>query len=178
MNSKIAEVFAAEGNIVQANTNFQNSLDLASKENSNRVLQQEEKVADFYNKSNQYDDEIKLRKESLKKTKDKNIKNENQFENLSDAIKSNEADSITSQKINYKIGNAYILKEDYKEAIPFLQKSIEDANEKEDIVIQKDATRKLSEVYATVGDYDKALKSYQDYVKLVDQSYIQKEQEI
>ncbi|MGB0879147.1 MAG: tetratricopeptide repeat-containing sensor histidine kinase [Polaribacter sp.] len=178
LNSKIAEVFAAEGNIVQANTNFQNSLDLASKENSNRVLQQEEKVADFYNKSNQYDDEIKLRKESLKKTKDKNIKNENQFENLSDAIKSNEADSITSQKINYKIGNAYILKEDYKEAIPFLEKSIKDANEKEDIVIQKDATRKLSEVYATVGDYDKALKSYQDYVKLVDQSYIQKEQEI
>ena len=38
-----------------------------------------------------------------------------------------EEDSITSQKINYKIGNAYILKEDYKEALPFLEKSKEDA---------------------------------------------------
>lgn len=168
LNSKIADVFAAEGNIEQADFRFQNSLNLASKENVNRALKEEEKVADFYNSNQRFDDEIKLRKESLKKAK------QNKFS----VKKPLETDSITSQKINYKIGTAYMLKEDYKEAIPFLKQSIEDADKKQDITIEKDATRKLSEVYATVGEYDKALKSYQDYVKLVDRAYIQKEQEI
>ena len=169
LNSKLADVFAAEGNVAQANIRFKNSLDLANKENVNRALKEEEKVANFYNSNRRFDDEIKLRKESLLKAeKNKTTKKKLNFQ----------PDSITSQKINYKIGTAYILKEDYNEAIPFLKKSIKDADEKEDIIIEKDATRKLSEVYASVGDYNKALKSYQSYVKLVDESYIRKEQEI
>ncbi|MGJ8745773.1 tetratricopeptide repeat-containing sensor histidine kinase [Polaribacter sp.] len=168
LNSKIANVFAAEGNISQANLRYKNALDLASKENISRSLVEEEKVADFYNKSNQLDSEIKLRKESLKKASSK----------ISSQGFTKERDSITSQKINYKIGNAYVQKENYDEAIPFLEKSIKDADKNEDIIIKKDATRKLSEVYATVGDYDKALKSYQEYVELVDESYVKKEQEI
>ncbi|MFK8059208.1 MAG: histidine kinase [Polaribacter sp.] len=170
LNSKIAQVFAAEGNIVQADFKFTNSLNLASKENVNRALKEEEKVADFYNDNRRYDDEIKLRKESLIKAESKNKSQKKLF-------KPN-ADSITSQKINYKIGSAYILKEDYKEAIPFLEKSIKDADDKEDYVVQKDATRKLSEVFASVGNYDEALKNYQKYVDLVDTLYIRKEQEI
>jgi tetratricopeptide (TPR) repeat protein len=171
LNSKIAEVLAADGKTVEANLQFNNSLDLASKENINRSLKEEEKVADFYNDNRQFDDEIKLRKKSLEKTKrERNAKKAKPF------ITS--PDSITSQKINYKIGNAYILKEDYKGAIPFLEESIKDANNKEDIVVQKDATRKISEVYAAVGDYDKALKSYQEYVELVDASYVKKQQEL
>ncbi|WP_343328948.1 tetratricopeptide repeat-containing sensor histidine kinase [Polaribacter staleyi] len=169
LNSKLATVFASEGNVAKANIQFKNSLNLAAKENINRALEEEEKVADFYNSNRLFDDEIKLRKESLIKA-ESNKTFQKKF-NL-------ESDSITSQKINYKIGNAYILKEDYKNAIPFLEKSKKDADEKKDITIEKDATRKLSEVYATVGEYDKALKSYQDYVKLVDAAYIQKEQEI
>ena len=168
LNSKLADVFAAEGNMEQANSRFQNSLNLAAKENVNRALKEEEKVADFYNSNRRFDDEIKLRKESLLKAK----------QNKLSPTKSKVNDSVTSQKINYKIGTAYVLKEDYKEAIPFLKQSIQDADKKQDIIVEKDATRKLSEVYATVGEYDKALKSYQDYVKLVDESYIQKEQEI
>ncbi|MCI2229140.1 histidine kinase [Polaribacter sp. MSW13] len=167
LNSKLADVFAAEGNMEQANIRFKNSLELASKENLNRALKEEEKVADFYNSNRRFDEEIKLRKESLKKAKlEKTTKNKSQ------------SDSITSQKINYKIGNAYFLKEDYNEAIPFLKESKKDANKNNDIIIEKDATRKISEVYATVGDYDNALKSYQEYVKLVDASYVKKEQEI
>ena len=170
LNSKLAEVFAAQGNISKANIQYENSLNLASKENVNRALKEEDKVANFYNSSNQFDNEIKLRKESLKKAEKESLsKNKKRLIG---------PDSITSQKINYKIGNAYILKEDYKEAIPYLEKSIKDSKEKEDIVIQKDATRKISEVFANLGEYDKALKNYQDYVNLVDKSYIKKEQEI
>ena len=168
LNSKIANVFASKGETNKAETLFKSSLDLAEKESTSRALEEEEKVADFYNSNKRFDDEIQLRKKSLIKAK----------EQQSNQKKSKEKDSITSQKINYKIGNAYILKEDYKEAIPFLQKSIEDAAFNEDIVVKKDATRKLSEVFATVGDYDNALKSYQEYVKLVDELYIKKEQEI
>jgi len=169
LNSKLAQVFAAQGNIQKADGYFRNSLKLASKENQKRSLKEKQKVADFYNKSQRYDEEIKLRKESLYEADDIVVEAEEK-----EAL----ADSITSQKINYKIGTAYIQKESYSEAIPFLKKSIKDANENEDLIIEKDATRKLSEVYATVGEYTKALKSYEDYVKLVDTLYSKKEQEI
>ncbi len=169
LNSKLAEVYAAKGNTQKADGYYQNSLKLASEENKNRSLKEQQKVADFYNKSKRYDEEIQLRKESLEEADDVVVEAEN---------KESLVDSITSQKINYKIGNAYIQKEAYKESIPFLKKSIEEADEKEDLIIQKDATRKLSEVYATVGDYTKALDSYEKYVKLVDTLYSKKEQEI
>ena len=168
LNSKIANVFAAQGKTNRAENLFKNSLNLAEKENLSRALEEEEKVADFYNKNSRFDEEIKLRKKSLIKSKRNEVSKR----------KSIKKDSITSQKINYKIGTAYILKEAYKEAIPFLQKSIKDANKNKDIVVEKDATRKLSESYATIGDYDNALKSYQGYVELVDVLYIKKEQEI
>ena len=169
LNSKLAEVFAARGNNKKADGFFQNSLKLASSENKKRSLKEQQKVADFYNSSRRYDDEIKLHKESLEEADDIIIEVED---------KESLVDSITSQKINYKIGNAYILKEDYNKSIPFLKKSIKEASEKEDLIIQKDATRKLSEVLATVGDYTKALDSYKEYVKLVDTLYSKKEQEI
>jgi len=72
LNSKLADVFAAEGNISKADIQFKNSLKLANDENINRALKEEEKVADFYNTNQRFDDEIKLRKESLLKAK-KNI---------------------------------------------------------------------------------------------------------
>lgn len=169
LNSKLAEVFAAQGNTQKADGYYKNSLKLASEENKKRSLKEQQKVADFYNKSQRYDEEIQLRKESLKEADDIVIETENN-ESL--------VDSITSQKINYKIGNAYMQKAEYEEAIPYLKKSIEDADKNEDLIIQKDATKRLSEVYETVGDYTKALKTYQDYVELVDSLYSRKEQEI
>jgi len=168
LNSKIATVFDAEGDVEQADAYYQNTLQLVSKENSKRVLNQQDKVANYYNKNRRFDDEIKLRKKSLLEAEKKN----------KTLKKKKIPTNVTSQKINYKIGNAYLLKEKYNKAIPFLKKSIVDAEINEDLVVKKDATRKLSEVYATVGEYTKALKSYQDYVKLVDKSYIKKAQEI
>ena len=87
-------------------------------------------------------------------------------------------DTITSQRINYKIANAYISQDKYNEAIPFLEKSIVEADSDDDLVVQKDATRKLSEVYKVKGDFTKALETYQTYVALVDSLYVRKEQEI
>ncbi|WP_439130585.1 tetratricopeptide repeat-containing sensor histidine kinase [Polaribacter sp.] len=166
LNSKIADVYAAQGQIAKAENSFINSMNLANKENPERALQEEEKVADFYNSNQRFDEEIKLRKKSLEKTK------------LQLSPRKIKEDSITTQKINYKIGNAYIQKEDYKAAIPFLEKSKKDANKNKDIVIAKDATRKISEAFANLGENEKALKNYKEYVALVDSLYIRKEQEI
>jgi len=44
--------------------------------------------------------------------------------------------------------------------------------------VQKDATRKLSEVYRYKGDFDKAFENYQKYGIIVDSLYVIKEQEI
>ncbi len=167
LNSNLAVAYAEEGRNLEADKLFKNSLELANKENINRSLKEQYKVADFYNKSRRYDEEIELRKESLKNT-------EGYVRKAKDSL----SDSITSQKINYKIGNAYFENEEYDEAINYLEKSINTAYIKEDLVIEKDATRRLSEVYATVGDYTKALASYEDYVRLVDKSYTKKQQEI
>ena len=49
---------------------------------------------------------------------------------------------------------------------------------KEDLIVKKDATRKLSEVYVDAGDYEKALSTYKEYTATVDELYIKREQEI
>lgn len=192
LNSKLGDVSAAEGKIKEANTRFSNSLDLASKENPFRSIEEKEKVANYFNTTQQFDKEIDLRKKTLIDAKTINdsletnqlnkttigtedVTNSGLFDITS---RNNLKNSINPQSINYKIGRAYVEKEDYNKAIPFLESSVKDADKNNDLVVKKDATRKLSEAYADVGDYDKALKNYREYVKLVDTLYNRKEQEI
>ncbi|RKR14097.1 tetratricopeptide repeat protein [Maribacter vaceletii] len=172
LNSKIADAYSSDNRSVEAEGFYTNSLELSEKQAPQRAIQEKEKVADFYNKKNRYDEEIKLRKESL-----------GELNSFGKVKKSKElggvlADSITSQRINYKIANAYVAQQKYEEAIPYLEKSIVEADVEDDLVVQKDATRKLSEVYKYKGDFGKALETYQEYVKVVDTLYVRKEQEI
>ncbi|WP_422081716.1 histidine kinase [Ulvibacterium sp.] len=172
LTSKIADAYANENRTLEAEGFYGNSLELARQQAPQRAIQEKEKVADFYNKKNRYDEEIQLRKKTLSELKE-----------ISSPVVDNnnligEADTITSQRINYKIANAYIAQDKYEEALPYLERSIVEADSEDDLVVQKDATRKLSEIYKYKGDYSKALESYQDYVALVDTLYIRKEQEI
>ena len=172
LNSKIAGAYAKDNRTVEAEGFFGNSLKLAEREAPQRAIQEKEKVADFYNQKNRYVEEIQLRKKSLSELKSIS---EPIVENKSVLI---EADTITSQRINYKIANAYISQDKYKQAIPYLEKSIVEADSDDDLLVQKDATRKLSEVFEYTGDFTKALETYQAYVAVVDTLYIRKEQEI
>jgi len=171
LNSKLGKVSFSQGKVQQATTYFDNSLNLASHENEQRSVVEKERVADFYNSNQQFDQEIALRKKNLSalETLDAEVLTENSL---------NEPDSLTTQKSNYKIAKAYVQQEKYDDAIPYLEKSISEANKKSDLIIEKDATRKLSEVYKTVGEYTKALETYQSYVDLVDKVYLNKEQQI
>lgn len=171
LNSKIATAYAKGNRLQEANAYFNNSLELSSGQAPQRAVQEKEKVADFYNKKNQFGQEIQLRKKSLEDLK-KIPKSE-----VADGV-SIENDSISAQRINYKIANAYIAQDKYDEAIPYLEESIKDADVDDDLLVRKDATRKLSEVYKYKGDYTKALETYQEYVAVVDTLYVRKEQEI
>ncbi|MFK7811512.1 MAG: histidine kinase [Maribacter sp.] len=172
LNSKIADAYANDDKSIEAEGYYGNSLKLAENEAPQRAIQEKEKVADFYNKKSRYDEEIQLRKKSLTEL---NSLPRPVVEKQSGIIN---ADTITTQRINYKIANAYIAQDDYEQAIPYLEKSILEADSDDDLIVQKDATRKLSEVYEYKGDFTKALETYQSYVSVVDTLYIRKEQEI
>ena len=171
LNSKIADAYAQDNKLMEAEAYYDNSLQLANKLAPKRALQEKEKVADFYNKKSQFNEEIAIRKNSLVELDKLNaFKNKRERQEL--------GDTITTQRINYKIANAYIAQDKYSEAIPYLERSIVEADSEDDLVVQKDATRKLSEVYEYKGNFDKALQTYQSYVTLVDTLYVRKEQEI
>lgn len=167
LNSKIAQVYSDKGEQEEAEVFFNTSLELANTQNKKRGIEEKLKVADFQSKNNNILSEIELRKEALEDIND--IESDSLFDNES---------ALTPQKQNYKIGSAYALQQDFANAIPYLKKSIEEADSKEDLVVQKDATRKLSEIYRDAGEFDKALSAYQSYVELVDKLYSKKEQEI
>ena len=167
LNSKIAQIYDAKGESQKAKGYFNESLKLAKTQNKKRSVEEKVKVADFQNNLSDYSNEIEIRKEALDEINE--IETDSVFDNES---------ALTPQKQNYKIGNAYALQKDYKNAIPYLEKSIEEADDKEDLIVQKDATRKLSEVFRDAGKFDKARIAYDHYVELVDQVYLKKEQDI
>jgi hypothetical protein len=172
LNSKIAEAYDAKGATKPAEDYYENSLNLANKETRKRAAEEKTKVADFYSKNRSYNEEIQLRQEALKDIEvlsETAVKKEQIIDNES---------ALTPQKQNYKIANAYAAQENIEDAIPYLQKSIEEAKANNDLVVQKDATRKLGELYRAKGDVAKAETTFKDYEVIVDKLYVQKEQEI
>ncbi|QRM89111.1 sensor histidine kinase [Lacinutrix sp. WUR7] len=167
LNSKIGEAYNASGELKEANNYFENALDLASQENKKRAVEEKVKVADFQNDNMAYDDEIQLRKEAIEEIS----------ELESDTLIDNES-ALTLQKQNYKIGNAYYQQKDYVNAVPYLEKSIAEAESREDFLVKKDAIRKLSETHRDAGDYNKALETYIAYQEAVDTLYAKMDQEI
>ncbi len=168
LNSKIGEAYAKSGAPQEAAQYFDNSLNLAKQENKNRAVVQKNKVADFYNQNQDFDKEIQLRSGLLEELKGIDA----------GTLDDDEAEAVSPQRQNYKIANAFVAQDKYEDAIPFLKKSIEEADKKEDLVVQKDATRKLSEVYKGIGDFGKAAENYEKYVEVVDELYVKKEQEL
>ena len=167
LNSKLGDSYSESGNKTEAESYFTNSINLASKENKAKALEQKIKIADFQNTNRAFDKEIQLRKEI--------IKDIDAIEK--DSVITNES-ALTKQKQNYKIGNAYFLKNNLDEAIPYLEESIEEADKKEDLIVKKDATKKLADVFVASGNFEKAKEAFNAYTEAVDQLYIKKEQEI
>ncbi|MFT5862950.1 MAG: two-component system LytT family sensor kinase, partial [Flavobacteriales bacterium] len=166
LNAKIAEAYEKSGGKQEAINFYGEALDLSKNKNSETATRVKVQAADFFGRNQLYSEEIELRKDALEEL---TIINTDSISN---------SDAITSQKQNYKIANAYVAQQRPKEALPFFEKSIEEAVKKEDLIVEKDATRRISELYRDMGDFDKAAASYERYVSLVDQDYAKKEQEI
>jgi tetratricopeptide (TPR) repeat protein len=167
LNSKIAQVYSDQGQTSKAKSYFSNSLSLAKSENKKRAVEEQIKVAEFNNLNADYESEIVLRKQAIEGIKD--------IER--DSVITNES-PITSQKQNYKLGTAYLLNNDLDNAIPYFEKSIEEASEKEDLVVKKDATRKLSDVLIEIGETKKGYEMLAEHINTVDELYAKKIQEI
>ncbi len=167
LNSKIAQVYSEQGQTTKAKMFFNNSLNLAKNENKKRAVEEQVKVAEFNSDNADYDDEIILRKQAIEGIKD--------IER--DSVIANES-AITTQKQNYKIGNAYYLQNDMESAIPYYEKSREEAEEREDLDVKMDATRKLSEAHLRSGNTEEAIAYTEEYNNVVDEQYAKKLQEI
>ncbi len=171
LNSKLAEVLQQQGNIATAEQYLDNSVQLAEKKDKKTAARQRSVAADFYSKNNSYKKEIKLRQEALQDIQS--------IEEEIDVVAPLEQDkSLTPQVQNYKIASAFAAQEEYDEAIPYLKESIKEAESKNDLIVQKDATRKLGEVYREKGELKKASEAFEEYEVIIDKLYIQKDQEI
>lgn len=166
VTTKLANVFENTGAPQKAEIFYDQALEISENVTTTNSARIKVEAADYYNRNQNYDQEIALRKEVLD-----NLKNVE-----ADSISNEEA--ITSQKQNYKIASAYVAKRKLDEAIPFFEKSIAEAADKEDLIVEKDATRRLSEVFRDKGDFEMAIVNLERYQELVDVSYIQKEQEL
>lgn len=166
LNRKIAECYDLNGDREKAIRYYEKTLGLSNQENSESAARSKASVADYYNKSQLYDEEITLRKEALESLNNVNT----------DSIAND--DVLTPQKQNYKIAKAYVAQQKLDEAIPFFEKSISEAEEKNDIIVGKDAARSLSEVYRDQANFEEAVDSYERYKSLVDEEYQKREQEL
>ncbi|WP_321254256.1 histidine kinase [Psychroserpens sp.] len=167
LNSKIAQAYSGKGEAEKAEDFFDSSLILAEQQTKKRELEEKETVAEFRNINRNYSEEIELRKQIIDDVKD--VENDSTLNNES---------PLTLQKQNYKIGSAYFLQKDYDSAISYLEESITEADERGDLVVKKDANRKLSDVYVNAGDYDKAKLAFEAYKEVVDELYIRRDQEL
>ncbi len=167
LNSKIAQAYSRKGEAAKAEDFFDNSLILAEQETKQRELEEKATVAEFQNTNRNYSKEIELRKQII----------EDVIDVESDSILTNES-PLTLQKQNYKIGTAYFLQKDYDSAITYLEESRTEADSRGDLVVKKDATRKLSDVYVDAGDYEKAKLAFEAYTEVVDELYVKREQEL
>lgn len=181
LNSKLAKVLQQKGSVSEAEIVLGNSIKLADKKNRKAAARQRTQAADFYNKNLFYQKEIELRKEALEDIEEiqsQDIAEEERLVMDSIALKPEEERALTTQVQNYKIASAFAAQSEYDEAIPYLEESIKEAKSKNDLVVQKDATRKLGEVYREKGDLKKASETFENYEAIVDKLYFRKEQEI
>jgi tetratricopeptide (TPR) repeat protein len=167
LNSKIAQAYNEKGEVTKAKSYYSNSLKLAKKENKKRAVEEQVKVAEFNNLNQEYDSEIELRKGVLESIEDIE----------KDSVLPNES-PLTLQKQNYKLANAYYLNNDLDNAISYFEKSIEEADKKGDLEVKKDATRRASEVYYSLGEDEKGREAIDEFKSVVDELYAKKIQEL
>ena len=172
LNLKIATLLNRKGSKDKANIYIQNSIQELQTEPMQKRAAVQNKVAEVYQTNKDYDNEIEIRKQTLSELESAAVESISIEED--DEIKS----KVTTSQLNLDIGRAYLDKNEFGKAIPYLEKSVSKASASNNLEIQKNAIQKLSELYKKVGNSKKALQNYQEYARLVEALYQQKETEI
>lgn len=173
LNAKIAELLAKSGNKSESNAYLQNTLRSSENEPIQQRISVQNQVADVYQTNKDFDSEIEIRKKTIAELEKANV---NKINVPNNGYMS--SDDISISQLNLEIGRAYIDKKEFDKAIPYLEKSASNAKKFKDLEVEKNALQKLSELYKNIGNSKKALENYQEYAKLVDLLYQQKELEI
>ena len=169
LNAKISSVLEAKGETVKAESYLLSSQKSVQKKEPQKAVIESQRAANFYSRNKNIDKEVAQRQATLKNLEDAD---------LDEVIVEDEDKALTKSKAKLDLGNAYIKQNKLDKAIPLLEESAAEAESSNDIETQKDAIQKLSEVYVSLGNDDKALSNYKKYVSLVDKLYKQKENEI
>jgi len=168
LNSKISSVLEAQGETAKAEGYLlQNTSQV--QQSPKKAVVESRRAADFYSRNKNVDKEVIQRQETLRNLEEAE---------LDEILVEDEDVAFTKSKAKLDLGNALLKQNKPSEAIPLLEESAAEAAISNDIATQKDAVQRLSEVYVSLGDDNKALSNYKKYVSLVDQLYKQKENEI
>ncbi len=171
LNTQIAKLLASDGQQLEANVRLEETLQEAELEHVNKRMQVQNTIANIYQTNQDFDSEIELRKQTLEEFED--VTEESVV--VKDAV---EETVLSKPQLNFEIGRAYVDKNEFKKAIPYLEKSVSEAVEVNNLEVQKNAIQKLSELYKRTGNSKKALQKYQEYASVVDLLYQQREEEI
>ncbi len=169
LNAKISSVLEASGQLSKAEGYLIQSQNNAKSDSPKKAVIKSRRAAEFYSRNKNVDKEVQLREETLN--------NLEEVESDEIVVEDN-GDALTKPKAKLDLGNALLKQNNFGKAIPILEESAAEAEIADDIITQKNAVQRLSEVYASIGDDDKALSNYKKYVSLVDRLYQQKEEEI
>ncbi len=172
LNVKIAEILGSKGDLVGSNKYLENTEQTNASGHIQKRAQVQNKVAEVYQSNRNFDKEIQVRQQTLDELE------EAQVESISIESDDETEYKVTKSQLNLDIGRAYLDKKEYEKAIPYLEKSAAEAEKGANLEIQKDAIQKLSELYKNIGNSKKALQNYQEYARLVNELYEQKESEI
>ena len=154
------EILEARSQWQEALKDFQEALALAESFNDEQQIQQsEDAIGRVLKQINNYQSELSFKKERLQRsTEQKDLNRQN--------------------TLNLDIADIYISNEQEEEALPYLENTVQIAEELGDLEQNIKARKSLSGVYADQGDYNSALVNYQKYVALVDTLYDIKQKEI
>ncbi|MGI9544864.1 MAG: tetratricopeptide repeat-containing sensor histidine kinase [Cyclobacteriaceae bacterium] len=154
------EILEAKSEWGKALVVFQEALELAEGFNNDAQTQQsEDAIGRVLKQINNYQSELSFKKERLQRSTEQN-------------------DLNRQNTLNLDIADIYISNEQEAEALPYLENTVQIAEELGDLEQNIKARKSLSDVYADQGDYNSALVNYQKYVALVDTLYDIKQKEI
>jgi len=139
---------------------------------SSNSIEAEGEIATYYKNNSMYDKEIDTRNSLIIS-----------IDSISamDDVSAEEKQELQQQKCKeqIKIAQTYNKQENYDSTIVILNNGFENTSGLDEDInsleLKKEATKTLSEAYLKSGQKEKALESYEEYVKILDELYRKKE---